>query len=388
MTEAQPVAADLGAWLRRLRGPAAFVAIGLTLVALLAIAGRADNATSLDPRNPSPGGTRALAALLADRGDTVTVVDRVDDLSTAPDNTVVISNPRAVTDASLHAVAASRSTIVVVAPDDRVLSALGVAARFSDVARSAAAVEPECGLPAATVAGAARISGFLYRAGTPDTVACYPAEGGAALVETTRPSGGRTTVLGSAGVLTNAHLATEGDAALALGLLDNPTIQWASQTLQAASGPKSEQGLFNLLPPRVLWATLQLFIAVVVLALWRARRLGPLVAEPMPVVVRAAETVEGSGRLLHAARARAGAAATLRAATIDRLTRLLRIPAEAGPDAVTGAVGRHTNQPPASIHGLLYGGAPSDDETLVRLAGQLSSLETNARSNARLGGPR
>ena len=387
---AEPSAVDLGAWLRRIRGPAIFVAIGIAVVAMLAAAGRAPNSTPLDPRNPAPDGTRALAALLADRGDIVTVADRVLDLSTTPDTTVVLSKPGAITDDALRAVAAGQATIVVVQPDDRVLTALGVGATFSNIAPEGDTVEPGCTLPSAVVAGGARITGYVYRTNPTarGATTCYFAHGGGSLVVSTRPSGGRTAVLGSAATLTNQHLASEGDAALALGLLDNPTIQWAPRSLQTAPAPGSQQGLFNLLPSRVLWATLQLLIAVLVLAIWRARRLGPLVTEPLPVVVRAAETVEGSGRLLHAARARDGAAAALRAATVERLARLLRVAPDAEPAVVTPVVAEHTGQPAATINALLYGDAPSDDAALVQLAGQLSSLESDAHRTTRLGGQR
>ncbi|MGN6474337.1 MAG: DUF4350 domain-containing protein [Mycobacteriales bacterium] len=388
VAEAAPL--DFGAWVRRLRGPAAFVVIGLALVALFAAIGRAPNSTPLDPRNASANGTRALAALLAERGDTVAVAERVSELSGRADATVVLSAPGTVSDDSLHAISASLSTLVVLEPDDRVLNALGVEARFDDVVPEET-LEPGCQLPAAVTAGTAVISGFAYRvnpvaAGA--TTTCYNPAGNASILAVTRPSGGRTVVVGSAGTLTNAHLAAEGDAALALGLIDNPTVDWAPRSLQAANAPRSQQGLFNLLPSRLLWATLQLFLAVVVLALWRARRLGPLVAERLPVVVRAAETVEGSGRLLHAARARAGAADALRMATVARLARLLRVGTDHGPNAVTPVVAEHTGRPPTAVNELLYGGAPSDDATLVRLAGELASLETEVRRDTNPGGQR
>lgn len=386
----EPAPLDFGAWVRRLRTPAAFVVIGVSLVALFAAIGRAPNSTALDPRNASPNGTRALAALLAQRGDTITVAERVSELSGRADTTVVLSAPGAVSDDSLHAIASGRSTLVVLEPDNRVLDALGVEATFEDVLASDT-LEPGCGLPAAVTAGTAVVSGFAYRidpVAASSITGCYVASGNASLLVATRPSGGRTIVVGSAGTLTNAHLAAQGDAALAMGLIDNPLVEWAPRSLQAASAPKSQQGLFNLLPPRLLWATLQLFLAVVVFALSRARRLGPLVAERLPVVVRAAETVEGSGRLLHAARARAGAADALRMATVARLTRLLRVGSDKGAGAVTPVVAEHTGRPPASVNALLYGGPPSDDAALVRLAGELASLETEASQDTNPGGQR
>jgi len=52
----------------------------------------------------------------------------------------------------------------------------------------------------------------------------------------------------------------------------------------------------HLIPANVTWMVLQLCLVVLLLAVWKGRRLGPLVAERLPVVVRASETVEGLRR--------------------------------------------------------------------------------------------
>ncbi len=72
-------------------------------------------------------------------------------------------------------------------------------------------------------------------------------------------------------------------------------------------------------PIAVTWIVLQLCLVVLLLALWKGRRMGPLVAEQLPVVVRASETVEGRGRLYRSRRARDRAADALRTATLQRL---------------------------------------------------------------------
>lgn len=82
---------------------------------------------------------------------------------------------------------------------------------------------------------------------------------------------------------------------------------------------EDEQSFFDLLPSGWLWGTLQLFVAAALAALWRARRLGPLVPERLPVAIRASETVEGRARLYRKADARDRAALALRSATRIRL---------------------------------------------------------------------
>jgi hypothetical protein len=100
-----------------------------------------------------------------------------------------------------------------------------------------------------------------------------------------------------------------------------------------------------------------------------------VVAEPLPVVVRAAEAVEGRSRLYRAARARGTAADALRAGTRDRVVRRLGLSVDTGRAGVVDAVSWRTGRDPAEVDALLYGAAPGEDAALVRLADDLSALE-------------
>ena len=120
-------------------------------------------------------------------------------------------------------------------------------------------------------------------------------------------------------------------------------------------------------------------IAVGLLMLWRARRLGRVVPEPLPVVVRASETVEGQGRLYRAARARRRAATALRAAALSRMAPRLGIRRDDGTAAMVDAVVTRTRRSPTDVTALLYGAEPEDDQALVTLADQLDALEAEVR---------
>jgi hypothetical protein len=149
-------------------------------------------------------------------------------------------------------------------------------------------------------------------------------------------------------------------------------------------GPASVWDLFPAGTGRVVW-----WLAAVggLLVLWRARRLGGIVSEPLPVSVRAAELVEGHGRLYARAGARDRAAAALRAATADRVARRLGLPRGAGPDAVVAAVAPLTGRPAADLTAVLSGPPPADDAQLVRLANELDRLEEAALGGGRKGSP-
>ena len=124
---------------------------------------------------------------------------------------------------------------------------------------------------------------------------CYPSsEGAGLLVSTTAAS--TVTVLGAPEPLMNEHLDEEGNAALALNLLGaDDRLVWYRPTIETAPG--DETSFTALLPDWVEPAVWQLGIAAAIAAIWRARRLGRLVPEPLPVVVPASETVYGRARL-------------------------------------------------------------------------------------------
>jgi hypothetical protein len=119
----------------------------------------------------------------------------------------------------------------------------------------------------------------------------------------------------------------------------------------------------------------QLGVALALTALWRARRLGPLVTERLPVIVRASETVEGHARLYQSRRARDRVAATLRAAAAGRLLPAVGLPAGAAPGAVTAALAARSALDEARLANLLYGAVPASDAALVTLAAELDALE-------------
>ena len=118
-------------------------------------------------------------------------------------------------------------------------------------------------------------------------------------------------------------------------------------------------------------------MAFVVVAIWRGRRLGPILSEPLPVRVRAAETVEGHGRLYHRLAARDRAAEALRAGSIARLSRAFGHAED--PLALSAAVARRTGRDPAEVRRLLFEAVPGSDDDLVNLARHLDRLEQEAR---------
>jgi hypothetical protein len=138
--------------------------------------------------------------------------------------------------------------------------------------------------------------------------------------------------------------------------------------------------------PPWLWAGLLLLGASAVLfAVARARRLGPPVAEPLPVLVPAAEAVTGRGRLYERIGAREATVDTLRHAAITRLARVLNPFGHAGSDrelltggpaaeALVQQIAERTGRSPDSVASTLYGPTPADDDALAQAVADLDAL--------------
>ncbi len=357
---------------RQSRGPLVVLG-GIALVSAVVGGLRATGAAGLlDPRAYDPSGSRAVATLLADHGAPVRVVGDLTQLRAAvrPGSIVLVPLPQSLTAAELGEVAALRAPLVVTGAGPAEVEALGLPV---DVGTADLAVrQPTCNLPVAVAAGPVLAGRLTYdpRPGI-EAVGCYATGGRSTLLALPRQ---RTVLVGAPDLLTNDKLDTEGDAALALGLLgDASDVLWLLPNA-GRSVAGAQRSLRDLLPDGIRLGALQAGIAVVVLALWRSRRLGRVVVEPLPVVVRAAEAVEGRSRLYRAAGARGTAAEALRAGARDRLARRLGLPVDADRSALVTTLSTRAGLDPATVDGLLYGAPPPDDAALVRLADSLDGL--------------
>lgn len=349
----------------------------------------------LDPRSADRLGSRAVAELLADRGIDTRVVTTTEDAVSAvgPDTTLLVTAPDLLTPKQLRALRTatthSAGRTVLLAPGASALSTLAPRIHAAP-ATPVSPRQPACDLPEARRAGDALMGGIGYRAPA-QTTGCYPGDGRPSLLHLPGPgTKGDTVLLGAPDLLYNHRLAERGNASLALQLLgSHDHLVWY---LPSVSDPSSAQdgqrGFLDLVPSGWSWALLQLGFAAVFAALWRARRLGPLVPERLPVTVPASETTEGHARLYEQARARDRASAVLRSATRTRLAPLTGVPAAHAhtPDVVLPAVLAHLPTPPGTggdLHTLLFGPPPADDKALVVLADQLDALTTSIVSQER-----
>lgn len=362
------------------------VVFALALVAVIAISllvtfSQQPNQEQLSTESAAPDGTRALAELLDDRGVTVHESDdpRAAAEDATADTTLVLANTLYLTDRAAHAVAASPADLVLIRPAPTRLAEITDRIEQNG-SLTEQSTKPGCSLRAATRAGRAELGGAAYKVTGSGAAAirCYRSDDGFGLVRL-RDSGRTITVIGSTYPFVNEHLDQQGNAALALNLLGaHENLTWLLPDPEA-SGDVQTGSFSDLIAYPVRLALFGLVVAVVLLAFARGRRLGPVVSERLPVVVRAAETTEGRARLYRSLRARPRAAGALRGGTVSRLRRLLGLPRRAEPAAIVAAVAGRTGRDPTTVHSLLYGDSPDDDAGLVRLADDLDMLEGQVR---------
>lgn len=306
------------------------IAAAILLIAAVAIAlVRSDAAHGrLDPRSADPGGSRAVAQLLSDRGVSTRVVTTTAEARNAagPDTTVLVASPDLLTNrqqAQLHAATTdSGGRTVLIAPGTLSLGTLAPDVTADPRPSLDALARPGCTLSAARRAGDAETGGRRYVTYPVDADTCYRSESLPTLLRLPEAKGGDTVLIGAPDILLNDRLDKQGNASLALQLLGSrPHLVWYLPSLSddARATDSERRSFFDLLPSGWLWGTLQLFVAAVLAAFWRGRRLGRLVPERLPVAIRASEAVEGRARLYRKANARDRAASALRTATRTRL---------------------------------------------------------------------
>ncbi|WP_226346628.1 DUF4350 domain-containing protein [Agilicoccus flavus] len=96
-------------------------------------------------------------------------------------------------------------------------------------------------------------------------------------------------------------------------------------------------------------------VALLTLCLWRGRRFGPLVVEPLPAVVPAVETVHARARLYARSGDARHALDLLRRGTSERIARRLGLPPEEDPAIVARHAAERTGLPPDDVRDTLTG---------------------------------
>ncbi|GGL29416.1 DUF4350 domain-containing protein [Phycicoccus endophyticus] len=395
-TAVAPAALDAPRLARRTRavlGWALLVVLGGVLVALAA--GRPAPEDYLHPDGTGQGGTRALVQVLRQHGVTVDVVERSADAVAAsgPGTTLVVGNTDLLSDTAARRLLAGTTAadrLVLLDASPTVLDALDLGL----AARSAATTAGPAGCSASWVHPGDEVTRVTWEivptggALPPGSEGCFPLAGGDAAgavgyAAVELPSTGShpaLTLVGFPDAATNRFVTESAHAGLVVRLLGGSAhVVWLhadDEDLLANPSTAQEPVWPAWTGPGLVVATL----ALLAFAVARGRRLGRLVPEPLPVVVRAVETTESRAELYRAAADHARAAAVLRQASSRRLARRLGLAPGVDADALLAAVAAATGTDPPEVAALLHGPAPADEAALVTLARQLTHLEEKVRT--------
>lgn len=364
--------------LRRYRGTILVAAVVLAIVTLgvMLIGDESRTTADLDPDNPGRNGARAVARVLEDQGIEVTIArgaEALEDTRVDGATTVVVTSTDQLGDSTVRRLRrhAEAGLVIVVEPSPGVVDAYQldvsphrvsiddqVAADCADELLGDLRVEVDRGVAYAGAAGA-----------------CFDTDHGALYAE---PRTG-VALLGAGQLLTNDQVTRADNAAVALRLLgQDPRLVWYVPDVRDLEADDAV-ALRTLLPDWIvpgLWLGLVVLLALVV---WRARRLGRLATEPLPVVVKAIETTQSRGRLYRKVNDRGHAAGVLRHAARSRLASRLHLPRTIADqhDRLAVEVARNSGRTVAEVAALISprGPAPGSDQDLISLAQQLAELE-------------
>lgn len=376
---------------RRRRGVWGWIVIAIALLVVTSIgtlfaSGAGQQKDPLDPDSAGPTGTRALVQVLRAHGVEVTVArDRQSALSALDSGSVTLVMPDSayLSDDALSELWDAAADVILISPTSRSVRLLFPGAASAGYA-SHDLVDPACDQPDAERAGAV-VPGELFDTGDdPTTIGCYPADGAYGLLSANRTSTSRAIAVDARELFTNEHIAENGNAALAIGLMGrSASLVWYVPSPADTDLTDGNPSLGELTPPWVTPAIVLLACAAVAGGVWRGRRFGPLVAEDLPVTVRASETMEGRARLYRRTRDPSHALDALRSGAVDRIARLLGLGPTASPGEVADAAADRLGARRELMRGILIDTTADSDRALIAASDRLRELEAAVRASVR-----
>jgi hypothetical protein len=343
----------------------------------------------LAPDSGSPVGARAVLNVLRDQGVDVVVPDSLAELRSLDldpaTTTLVLYDYYFALDLPRRAeLLRLTHRIVVMDPWDAELAVFAPGVALDEDAVGGEFPD-DCELPAADRAEV--VAGYPYgydvSEARGDVLGCFETGDDSYAVVKTRTADADVVLVGLSQAFTNGSVLDAGNAAFALNLLgEDPTLVWYVPGLAELDEGDVDTPR-SLTPDWVTPVIVLLLGATLAAGIWRGRRLGPLVAEKLPVIVRSNETMEGRARLYERAGARTHALDALRIGTIGRLATVCGLPRRASVDEVIDAVVGLTGRDRDAVAALLVERVPRTDADLVRLSDDLLALETETTRIAR-----
>lgn len=364
----------------------------LVVLAGFALAGgRGPNELPLDPDNPEDTGLQALHRVLEQQGvdiDVVRTLSALEQTTVDSGSTVMVVDTGRLSVESAERVRSHSSSaggLLVLAPRSNTATVFDLP--LSVRSQSAGALEANCEdprwRPGDELVGSDTL--ITLESGVTDAVVCFPpsasffAGGTVAGSLVTFPASSerpQTTVLGATTALTNGWITDGANAAIGIRLLgERDHLVWYIPEILAGAEGEGAVGLMDVLPEAFVPTVAMLAVTMVLVMVWRGRRLGPVVIEPLPAVIRSVETTRSRAAMYRRAKDRSRTLAALQYSARRRLAGRLGLPSGAAPGAVVQAVAERTGRPSGDVAQLLIDTNVADDASLVRRARELRTLE-------------
>lgn len=401
-TQASPVPVTTAAKRGRSRRWILFTVLGVVAVlfigGVLALAissatGRLGDTTSdpLDPANPGTSGTQALARVLDSHGIDVEITRNQQQFLGADrpggGTTVVVTGDDALnsyTAGRLRERVRGAARLVLLNPRVNTLSELApTVATGYGYDSSLPSLRAGCTTSGIRPSDVITASSATYSVG-PGTVAttCFsmPATGSSTtesnVVVLPATSTSPELVVASGIQFTNDAITRLDNAGVAVRMLGghDRLLWYVPSRKDLPPSQSTSKGPSDI--PRAIGPLIALsFVALFAAMLWRGRRFGRLVVEPLPAVVKAIETTQARGRLYRRAADVPRAAKQLRDHTIRRLAKTLGLPARTEVQLVIDTAATASGADRNALANLLAGPLPATEDQLLQYANDLSRIE-------------
>lgn len=368
---------------------AVFALAALAVTISISVSAANQTGYLLSPTSAKPNGAKALAQTLDSHGVDVETVDRFEDAREAvtsnPNQTLVVHDPGGflTVDRVRELLNSGASRVVFLNPVGTRFSPLNAIASYGGALEPTEDSKPHHAGDQCPLADLApKLSdgrATAFRATAVNAASCYTTDAGELVLMATH-GGSEVVMIGAYSQLTNERIAEEANAAAAINLLGKyDHLTWYVPGPDDV--PPSDKPTFGDYVPGWLTPTILLLGCVAVATMfWRGNRLGPLVAERLPVHVPANETVTGRGKLYAATSSRLHALDAIRLGTLRRCAAMLGMSASSSADAIMMAIASNTGSPVPQVRAVLRDVVPESDAAMVELANEAAAIEQRVRA--------